>query len=107
MAVELDVGDLLDVAIRRQHALVVLPAEVDLSEPRLDPDLEAVRVADDRGGLLRAPQVARIDRRDRLAGECGCEVGRLAPSELVQRRVGVTLPAAGAIPVGLAVSDED
>ena len=58
------------------------------------------------GRLPRAQQVARVDGRDVLAGQPVGKLARLFAARLVERRVGVPLEAALAVPVRLAVSNE-
>jgi hypothetical protein len=81
--------------------------DVDLAQARIDLDAEAMRASDDRGRVARAAQVARVHGRDRLVGERCRERARLLASELIQRPVGVPLPATVAVPVGLAVPRQD
>ena len=63
--------------------------------------------AEDLRGLLRAREVARVDRRDVVRLEPLSELRRLPPSVVVQRPVGVALEAARRVPVGLAVANEE
>ena len=57
--------------------------------------------------LARAGKVARIDRVDSLGGQIGRERARLRTTGVVERRVGVALEAPVAVPVGLAMPDEE
>ena len=71
-------------------------------------DRHAVRRGDDLGRLVRAPQVARVDGVERRRrASCSASAARLLAAGLVQRRVGPALPAALAVPVGLAVPCEE
>src|SRR5690606_19393629 len=60
-----------------------------------------------RGGLLRAQQVAAGDVVDGLAGQAQAEPARLLVAGVVEGNVDVALEAQLAVPVGLAVADED
>jgi 3-oxoacyl-[acyl-carrier protein] reductase len=81
-------------------------AEGALAEARVELDLEPEALGHDLGRLPRPGEVARVDGVDTV--ERLRELARLLASALVQRRVGVTLPATCAIPVRLAVAhDED
>jgi 3-oxoacyl-[acyl-carrier protein] reductase len=82
-------------------------ADIDLHEPasRLDGDVEPS--GDDLRGLERAPERARVRRREALAGKRVCERLRLPAPGLVERDVRVPLEPALAIPVRLSVPHED
>ena len=82
-------------------------ADVDLAQTRILDDGEPQPVGDDTSSLARAQQVARVDRGDPVAGEPLGELGRLGSTSVVERGVGVALPAADAVPVGLAVACEE
>src|SRR5205814_10416550 len=69
-----------------------------LTQPLVDVNLEPEPAGRDLRSLAGAGQVARIDNVD--AVELSRETCRLLTAELVQPRVGVSLPAAVAIPVG-------
>lgn len=80
---------------------VDLPQCLELSR------FEAEAVGDDARRLARAAKRARIDHVEKICAQDLRELERLAPTGLVQRRVRMTLVPALAIPVGLAVANED
>ena len=82
-------------------------ADVDLAQARVGDHRHAVRRGDDLGRLVRAPEVARVDRVERRLAQLLRELARLLAAGLVERRVGPALPAALAVPVGLAVPREE
>src|SRR5918999_1288403 len=77
-------------------------SEAPLTQPLVEVNLEPKVLADDLRCLAGAIEIAGIQDVDtlELAGERGC----LPAPALVERSVGVALPAAVAVPVGLAVS---
>src|SRR4051812_22653558 len=81
-------------------------ADVDLAQAGRQDWLEAGFARELGGRLGGAQEVARIDRVEPLAGEAPPERLRLSDSRGVQGLVGVALPAALAIPIGLAVARE-
>ena len=81
--------------------------DVHLAEARLDDDRTAQPGRDDLGRLARAAEIAGIDRGDLLACEFLGERTRLLAAPLVERRVGLALPTAVPVPIGLAVANED
>jgi hypothetical protein len=80
---------------------------VDFPELGHRPDLEAVPLRDDRGGVPRPREVARVDRGELDVGEPVGEGLRLLAAALVERPVRVSLPAALGVPVRLAVPGEE
>jgi 3-oxoacyl-[acyl-carrier protein] reductase len=82
-------------------------ADVDLAERRVLDDREVEALGHDPRRRARPLQVARVDRRDALVGQALRETGCLAPAELVEGRVGMTLPTPDVIPVRLAVTGEE
>jgi hypothetical protein len=80
---------------------------VDLSEARVDVDRAAEPRGDDLRGLARPAEVARVDRGHLLPRELVRERPRLLAAAVVQGRVSVALPASAAVPIRLAVADED
>ena len=80
-------------------------AEPALAKALIELDRDADAFADDLGGLARAGEVARVDPIRRLEGLR--EGTRLLAADLVERHVRVALPALVAIPVGLAVADQE
>ena len=67
-------------------------------------DVEVYRLSAHAVGAL---EVARVHRVERDVAQALRQLCRLLPAELVERRVGPTLPAVIAVPVGLAVPYED
>lgn len=110
--------------VRRAGALSELPLRELLGEPLLDlrrgqsfPGAEGALAQafvcahfaselsrDDLRRLARTGEIARVDDVD--AVQLGGDATRLLAALVVQLRVGVSLPAAVAIPVGFAVADE-
>ena len=82
-------------------------ADVDLLQRRVWTRLEVELVGEDGRGLGCAPQRARVRGREAPGAELGCERPCLRPPGVVERRIRVTLEAAVAVPVGLAVPHED
>src|SRR5262245_16606784 len=82
-------------------------ADVDLSELIELVCVEAQFRRDDRCGLLRAPERARVHGAQTVAPQDGGELPRLAPPDVVWWGVRVPLQAALAVRVGLAVANED
>ena len=80
-------------------------AEVTLAKARVGADWDVKTRCEDLRSLARARQIARVDdvRHVQRAGE----LTRLLAAAIVQRRVGVSLPAMVAVPVGLAVANEE
>jgi hypothetical protein len=62
---------------------------------------------DDFGRLDRALEVARVHRDDVLVSKLRGESARLLAAALVQRGVRLSLPAALAVPVRLAVTGKE
>src|SRR5206468_9161563 len=81
--------------------------DVDLAQLAQRRHVEPPTGSDDRGSLPRPGEVARVDGVDRGAGEVGRELLGLHPPGCAERRVAVTLPAAGAVPLGLAMAREE
>src|SRR5437660_7330302 len=79
-------------------------ADVDLAQIRIGRDRDAETRAGDLRGLVGAAKVARVDRLEALAGETHRQLARLGAAGVVERRVGVSLPATLAVPLGLAVA---
>ena len=79
-------------------------ADVDLAEGGVLDDGKAEAVTDDPRRLARSLEVARVHRGQAVAGELLRKLRRLLPPGLVERWIGVTLPASDAVPVGLAVT---
>jgi len=102
-----DVGSLREPRPDLVHGHALPVADVDLAESlellRLEPQL----LGNDPSRLARASQRARVDRAQAFGAQDVSELASLPASGLVERSVGVPLEAALAIPVGLAVSDED
>src|SRR3954468_19275998 len=82
-------------------------ADVDLPQAGIRDDRDAVGRGDDLRRLVRALQVARVDRVEGHVSQLLGEVARLRTPGLVQRRVGPALPDPVAVPVGLAVPCEE
>src|SRR5438270_2562557 len=82
-------------------------ADVDLAQARVCDDGHAVRRGDDLRGLVRALEVARVDRVERDEAQLFGQLAGLRASGVVQRRIGPALPDPVAVPVGLAVSCEE
>jgi hypothetical protein len=80
--------------------------EPPLAQPRIESNLETQLRRDDLRRLPRPGEVARIDDVD-VAIELLCERPGLLTAEVVQPRIGAALPAAVAVPVGLAVANEE
>src|SRR5262249_42892859 len=59
------------------------------------------------GGFARTCEVARVDRLEVFSRELAGQPARLLSPVVGERPVGVTLQAAGGVPVGLAVSYEE
>ena len=76
-------------------------ADVDLAQASVELDRQLERLGDDLGRLARARQIGAVDRVDPARGEELSERPGLRAPGLVQRRVGVPLPAPLAVPVGL------
>src|SRR5207344_3456634 len=81
-------------------------ADVDLAERRVLDDREVEPPTDRACRLARTDEIARVDGDDPVAREPVRELGGLASAGLVERRVGVPLPAADPVPVGFAVAGE-
>ena len=79
--------------------------EAALTQPRVEPNLDAQTLGDDLRRLPGAGEVARIHDVDTV--ELLGELTSLPSAELVQRRVGLALPASVSVPVGFAVPDEE
>ena len=80
-------------------------AEAALAQARIEPDVQAEPSRHDLCGLPRARQVARVDSVDLLRQVVG-ELASLVSPAGVQGGVRVALPAAVAVPVGLAMASE-
>ena len=80
-------------------------AEASFAQTSVEPNLETELTREDLRRLASPRQVAGVDDVD--AFELGGNVMRLAAAELVERSLRVALPAAFAVPIGLAVSDEE
>jgi len=78
-------------------------ADVDLAQARVCDDGHAVRRGDDLRGLVRALEVARVDRVERDEAQLFGQLAGLRASGVVQRRIGPALPDPVAVPVGLSV----
>jgi len=81
-------------------------AEMLLSESLVDLHRELSARREDRRGLDRAGEVARVERVDAAVQRLG-EASRLFAACFVERHVGVTLDPPVPIPVGFAVPDEE
>src|SRR5438270_13843724 len=81
-------------------------AEAPLAEPLVDPDLEAEPAGHDLRRLPGPLQVARVNDVN-LVGQLVGELPGLISPARVQGGVRVSLPAAVAVPVGLAVTHEE
>jgi hypothetical protein len=90
----------LDIGCREPGPL----PDVDFAQPRVEAHFEAERGADDLGGFSSAREIRAVDQVGRISDEPFREPARLLATEVVQRPVGVALPPALAIPVGLAVT---
>jgi hypothetical protein len=98
------------VRVSRPHLVDGQPlpvAHVDLAQCLELLHLELELPGDDPRRLCRAAKRARVDGVETLEAQDVRELEGLASSGLVQRRVGVTLVPVLAVPVGLAVADED
>jgi len=82
-------------------------ADIDLAQARVDLDRQAKPFRDDQRRFVGAHQVARVHDVDAAVDERLRELTRLFAAGVVQRLVRVTLPAAFAVPVSLAVSYEE
>jgi hypothetical protein len=82
-------------------------ADVDLAQRLQLRSLEPETSGDDVRGLCCAPERARVDGGQPLVAKGVRELDGLAPARLVERRVRMSLEAALAVPVGLAMTDED
>jgi 3-oxoacyl-[acyl-carrier protein] reductase len=81
-------------------------ADVDFSEPRVGADRQPECPTDDLRRLERTAERAREHRFETLVRQAPGELGGLLAAAVVQRRIGVTLKAVVAVPVRLAVADE-
>ena len=81
--------------------------DVSFAQLRVDDDFESLSVGHDPRGFVCTAKVARVDRFDRLACQELGELPRLLPTARIQRRIGVSLKPAVAVPVGLTVARED
>jgi 3-oxoacyl-[acyl-carrier protein] reductase len=81
--------------------------DIDLAESAIGDDRHPVRLGHERRGLVRSAEVARVDRVEWFTGEGARELSRLLAAPLVERWIGVALEAPLAVPVGLAVADEE
>jgi hypothetical protein len=82
------------------------PADVDLAQIRLDARLEAGGRLHRRRRLAGTGEVARVEQVDPGPGQVRRQQRRLRAARVVERPVGVPLPAALGVPVGLAVAGE-
>ena len=78
--------------------------EPALTQARVEPHLCAERLSEDLGRFARTRQVAAVDGVD--VAQLGGEAPRLHASCVVERRVGMALPAAVPVPIRLAVAYE-
>jgi 3-oxoacyl-[acyl-carrier protein] reductase len=78
--------------------------DIDLPQAGVRAHRHAVGRREDLRGFARSGQIARVDGGKGRRCEPLGELTRLCPAELVERRVGVSLEAPVAIPVGLSVS---
>ena len=81
-------------------------ADVDLAQLGHGPWLQPGPLADNRGCLGGAQDVAGVERRGLVANQALADSAGLLAALLVQRNVGVALIFQGGVPIGLAVSDE-
>src|SRR5262245_20151210 len=96
LALELRIGPALELAV------------VALAQRGVEGDANVQRRGDRRGGLTRALRIARMQRSQALAREPRRELLRLRPTAFRQRAVAViALHAALAVPLRLAVADQD
>jgi len=82
---------------------------VGLAEPMVDPDLVEAEVRrDDAAGLGGTGERARPHRLESMLdrGQCTARVGGLPTAEIVERRVGETLPATHGVPLALPVPQQ-
>ena len=82
------------------------PSDVDLAQGRVDHRLEPGCGLDRGRRLAGSREVARVEQVDASPGQMRTEQPRLVTAGVVERSVGLPLPAALAVPVGLAVSGE-
>ena len=82
-------------------------ADVDLPQRRLELDLQAEPPSDDLRRFPGPEEVGAVQRFERPSCERLRDRAGLLPSQLVQWRVGMPLPALLEVPVGLAVPHED
>ncbi len=80
-------------------------AEAALAQAGVETNLQPGGLGEDLGCLPGAGQVARIHDVD--TAELLGELTSLTSAEVVQRRVGLALPASVSVPVGFAVPDEE
>ncbi len=81
-------------------------SEAPLAQPRIDAHLEAQLGRDDLRRLTRPSEIARIEHVDPAVELLGERPGLLT-AEVVQSRVGAALPPAVAVPIGLAVANQE
>lgn len=81
--------------------------DVDLAEPRIDLERQAEELGEDLAGLAGAPEIARVHGGDRLVAKRRRELPGLTAAGVVERAIGVSLVAALAVPIGLAVANEE
>ena len=82
-------------------------AETLLAQGRIGDAGQAQLLRDGMRGLPGAQQVAGIEAMRRLAGQAPGQPPRLLQADGVQAHVDVALESQFAIPVGLAVAQED
>ena len=82
-------------------------ADVALAEIGVDDHGKAFRGSDDLCRLVGAEKVARVHGVEHVARELACKRARLLATAVIERRICVTLEAAVAIPIRLAVPRED
>jgi len=80
--------------------------DADLTELRKLDDVEPLGLRHRLRGLAGAAEIARINRVERDVREALRESGRLGASSVGQGPVGMPLPTASPVPVGLAVPGE-
>ena len=102
-----DVGELGKAGLHLVHRESLPVADVDLAQRLELLRVQPESVGDDPGRLARSAERARVDGGQSFVAERVRELARLPSPGVVQRHVCVALKAALAVPVGLAVSDED